>query len=133
MLAPYEKTELRAIAEKVIVVPEDEPARLIEVVKERPDSFRIGRVLSIGLEAAKQLPELAVGDRVLYAQSVACTTAVKDRHVMHYDQVIAIVAGGSELGAAAPAAYESRTGDSYETVYPAPARTGAVGKWTGEP
>lgn len=104
MLAPYETRELRAIAYKVIIEPEPEPERVIHVVKEREDSFRIGRVISIGSEANEKIPELAVGDRVLYAQTVSCTTAMKDRHIVHHDHVLCIVEGYSkaELDPKAP-------------------------------
>ena len=94
MLAPYEVTkvgELRAIAFKVVVQPEPEPERTIQVVRERDDVFRIGRVVSIGSEANEKIPDLMVGDRVLYAQSMATTTAVKDRHVVPHDHVLCIV------------------------------------------
>lgn len=88
MLAPYETLPLRAIAFKVIIEPEPAPERLIHVVKETEDAFRIGRVLSIGKEAQEKMPDLKVGDRVLYAQLTSCTTAVKDRHIVKWDHVI---------------------------------------------
>jgi co-chaperonin GroES (HSP10) len=98
MLAPYETAkigELRAVAYKIVVEPEPAPERVIALVRDRPDVFRIGRVVSIGSEANEKIPELAVGDRVLYSQSVACTTAVKDRHIVHHEHVLCIVEGGS--------------------------------------
>ena len=104
MLAPYENRELRAIAYKVIVEPEPEPERVIAIVKERDDAFRIGRILSIGDEAARKVPELRVGDRVLYAQSVSCTTAVRNRHIVHHDHVICAVEEGATLAELDPGA-----------------------------
>ena len=91
MLAAYEGVELRAIAFKVVIEPLAEPERIIAIVKERQDSFRRGRVLSIGKVAAEKLPDLRVGDLVLYAQSVACTNAVKNRHIVAHDHVLAVV------------------------------------------
>jgi hypothetical protein len=100
MLAPYEPRRCRAVAAKVVIHPEPEPERLIS----RPDnmqadSFRIGRILSIGTDAAKALPELAEGDYVLYVQSTACTTAMRDRAIVHHDAVICGVDGPGELNA----------------------------------
>lgn len=94
MLTPYEGVKLRAVGVKVIVEPEPEPETAIALVKNQPDSFRLGRVVSIGSEAATHLPDLRVGERVLYAQSVACTTAVKGQHVVHWEHVIAPVVEG---------------------------------------
>lgn len=94
-----EGLELRAIAFKVIVQPEPEVDRIVHVIKERDDAFRVGRILSIGKEAAEKLPELRVGDRVLYAQSTSCTTAVKDRHVVHHDHVLCVVEGDGPVDA----------------------------------
>ena len=101
MLAPYDTAELRAIAFKVIVEPEPAPERIIAIVQDSADNFRIGRVLSIGREAGTKVPELAVGDRVLYAQSVSCTTAVKNRHVVHHDHILCVVSGDGPLDARA--------------------------------
>lgn len=94
MLAPYDCDDvgpLLAVAFKVIIEPEPEPQRTIHVVKDRADSFRIGKVLSLGSEANEKLPELAIGDRVLYVQSQACTTAVKNRHIVHHEHVLCVV------------------------------------------
>jgi hypothetical protein len=108
MLAPYElggTAELRATGRKVVVEPEPAPERLVHVVKDRDDSFRIGRILSMGIEAADKLRELKVGDRVLYAQSVACTTAVtkrdkagssKARHIVDHEAILCGVQEGAE-------------------------------------
>lgn len=90
---------LRAIAFKVIVEPEPEPKRAIHIVKDMADAFRVGRVLSIGKEAADKLPDLRVGDRVLYAQTTSCTTAVKGRHIVHHDHVLCVVEGEGPLDA----------------------------------
>jgi hypothetical protein len=94
MLAPYEGKEVRAVAGKVILEPEEAPERIIEIVREREDAFRVGRVISIGREAAKELPDLRIGDRVLYAQGVACTTAVKDRHIVAHDTILCALDDG---------------------------------------
>lgn len=92
-----EGSELRAIAFKVIVKPDPKPEPLIEIIQERADSFRTGRVLSIGAIAREKNPDLRVGDRVLYAQSTSCTTAVKDRHVVNHDHVLCVVEDGAEV------------------------------------
>ncbi len=99
MLAAYREMTLRAVAYKVIVEPEKEATddRLIAIVKHTKDSFRLGRVLSVGAVAKEKVPELEPGVRVLYAQSVACTTAVENRHVVHHDHVLCIVAEGLAL------------------------------------
>jgi hypothetical protein len=99
MFAAYPAMSLRAIAFKVIVEPEREASddRLITIVKSAKDSFRIGRVLSVGAVAKEKVPELEPGVRVLYAQSVACTNACEDRHIVHHDHVLCIVAEGETL------------------------------------
>lgn len=103
MLAPYSRAELggelRAIAYKVVVEPEPEPERLVAVVKSQEDSFRVGRVVSVGKVAAEKIPELEPGLRVLYAQGHSCTTAVEGRHIVHHDHVLCVVEGEGRLEA----------------------------------
>jgi hypothetical protein len=94
--------ELRAPGVKIVIEPEDPPkaSELIEVVrgKGEEDTFRIGRVLSMGTEAARELPDVQPGDRVLYPQTVAATNAAerggKPRHIVHWDKVLAAVVEG---------------------------------------
>jgi co-chaperonin GroES (HSP10) len=91
--------ELRAIAGKLVIEPEASPppSTLIEIVRpERDeDTFVTGRVLSIGPEAATELPGVKVGDRVLYSQSVSATNAAtrggKARHIVHHSHVLCAI------------------------------------------
>lgn len=107
MLTAYPTLDLRAIAYKVIVAPEAEAksASVIEIVTSLKDAFRIGKVLSVGAVAKEKVPELEPGVRVLYAQSVACTTAVEGRHIVHHDHVIAVIGEGTTLGDLDPKTY----------------------------
>jgi co-chaperonin GroES (HSP10) len=88
--------ELRATAYKVIVEPEETvTSSLLTIVRKDEDSFRIGRVLSLGVEASRKLPDVKRGDRVLYAASTACvngaTRGGKPRHIVHHDHVLCAV------------------------------------------
>jgi hypothetical protein len=130
MLAPYEPSrvgEARAIAFKICVEPEDEPERAIALVRSLPDTFRIGRVLSIGSAALEAIPELAVGDRVLYAQSVACTTAMARRHFVHHDHVVCIVEPGATQAELDPRPVSAPARAHIEAA--APAWSGNAGKF----
>jgi hypothetical protein len=95
-----ELEELRAVGCKLVIAPEEPPARLLEIVRKDEDTFAIGRVISMGIEAADKLREVKPGDRVLYSQSVSATNAAAKRegsklaarHVVHHDHVLCGVA-----------------------------------------
>jgi len=120
---------LRALGEMIIIDPVDEPetspSRRLVVVRHDPLVFRIGIVHSIGPEAARLIPALREGDRVLYSQSVSAKP-MADRHVVHHSAVLCTVDEGIDVQDLDP----RWLGVSAQRVELRPRETVGVGKWT---
>lgn len=95
----HETAPLRALSERVILGPLDEPdvGGLVLILPEAHKVFRIGRVCSVGPEAARLVPDLREGMRVLYSQAVSAKNVMRARHVAHHSAIVCEVAEGVSL------------------------------------